>query len=115
LESENKRLRELLIDAQTALRDLGACDDPGCDEPNCLHVLPMIKQALENKKPVRPLPCPFCGSENLRIVEYGIECRNCGVWMGDGTQRRTIGKTLLDSWNHRTATPPRATNNQSPS
>ena len=53
---------------------------------------------------VHPLPCPFCGSDNLRIEVYGIECRNCGVWMGDGTQRRTIGKTLLDSWNHRVIT-----------
>ena len=50
---------------------------------------------------VHPLPCPFCGSNDLRIEDYGIECRYCGVWMANGTQRRTIGKTLLDSWNHR--------------
>ena len=54
---------------------------------------------------VRPLPCPFCGSNNLRIADYGIECRDCGVWMGNGTRRRTIGKTLLDSWNHRANNP----------
>ena len=50
---------------------------------------------------VGPLPCPFCGSDNLRVCDYGIECRNCGVWMGDGTQCRNIGKTVLDAWNHR--------------
>lgn len=50
---------------------------------------------------VGPLPCPFCGSDNLRVCDHGIECRNCGVWMGDGTQCRNIGKTVLDAWNHR--------------
>lgn len=50
---------------------------------------------------VGPLPCPFCGSDNLRVCNYGIECRSCGVWLGDGTRCRTIGKTILDAWNHR--------------
>jgi len=54
---------------------------------------------------VGPLPCPFCGSENLQVCDHGIECRNCGVWMGDGTQCRTIGKTVLDAWNHRANAP----------
>ncbi len=31
-------LRELLRDADEALRDLGACNDSDCEEPNCLHV-----------------------------------------------------------------------------
>jgi len=54
---------------------------------------------------VGPLPCPFCGSDNLRVVcDWGIECRNCGAWMGHGTRCRTIGKTVLDAWNHRTPT-----------
>ncbi len=46
LEAENKRLRELLIDAQTALHDLGACDDPECSEQGCLRVLQRIRQSL---------------------------------------------------------------------
>lgn len=50
---------------------------------------------------VGPLSCPFCGSDNLRVCDHGIECRNCGVWMGDGTQCRIIGKTVLEAWNHR--------------
>jgi len=53
----------------------------------------------------RLLPCPFCGSDNLRVCACGIECRNCGVWMGDGTQCRTIGETVLDAWNHRATRP----------
>ena len=50
---------------------------------------------------ISPKPCPFCGSDNLRVESYGVECRNCGVWMGDGTQRRVIGATVLEAWNHR--------------
>lgn len=46
LEAQNKLMTELLSDAQTALHDLGACDDPECDEPNCLRVLQRIRQAL---------------------------------------------------------------------
>ena len=32
---------------------------------------------------VKLLPCPFCGSEDLRApnAALGIECRGCGVWM----------------------------------
>lgn len=50
------------------------------------------------------LPCPFCGSDDLRVCEHGIECRNCGVWMGDGTQCRTIGTSVIDAWNKRANT-----------
>lgn len=38
--------RKLLEDAATALADLGACDDPGCTEPGCLHILQRIKSFL---------------------------------------------------------------------
>jgi hypothetical protein len=55
---------------------------------------------MSKRKIDAPLPCPFCGSDNLRICDYGIECRNCGVWMSD-CQIHTIGKTLMKAWNHR--------------
>ncbi len=48
----------------------------------------------------RPLPCPFCGSEDLDVCSYGIECRKCGAWMGESTHRE-VGKTLLGMWNTR--------------
>ena len=50
------------------------------------------------------LPCPFCGSDNLRDLGFGIECRNCGAWMGEGTQCHRIGNTVLEAWNHRVST-----------
>ena len=50
LETQNKLMIELLSDALMALRDLGACDDPECDEPGCLHVLPRIQKALKEER-----------------------------------------------------------------
>ena len=50
LETQNKLMIELLSDALMALRDLGACDDPECDEPNCLHVASRIQKLLEQPK-----------------------------------------------------------------
>ena len=50
LETQNKLMIELLSDALMALWDLGACDDPECDEPNCLHVASRIRQILEGAK-----------------------------------------------------------------
>ena len=38
VEREVQMLRELLADADHALAELGACDIPDCDEPNCLKV-----------------------------------------------------------------------------
>jgi len=43
--------------------------------------------------------CPFCGSDNLRASDHGIECRNCGVWFGDNSNLPT-GKGI-DGWNRR--------------
>jgi hypothetical protein len=36
----------LLRDADTALRDLGACAAPDCEEPNCLRIRQRIEQHL---------------------------------------------------------------------
>jgi hypothetical protein len=38
IEQEVQMLRELLADADHALAELGACDIPDCDDPNCLKV-----------------------------------------------------------------------------
>jgi len=32
------------------------------------------------------LPCPLCGNSDLRISTYGIECRKCGLWLGNGSR-----------------------------
>jgi hypothetical protein len=37
---------KLLRDADTALRDLGACAAPDCEEPNCLRIRQRIEQHL---------------------------------------------------------------------
>lgn len=41
--------KALLTDAEVALRDLHACDDADCTAPNCLHVLPRIREFLEER------------------------------------------------------------------
>jgi hypothetical protein len=41
-----RQLHEVAEDAVLALTDLGACPDPLCAEPNCLHVLPRLVAAL---------------------------------------------------------------------
>lgn len=39
----------LLADAEVALRDLHACADENCTEPNCLHVLPRVRALLAER------------------------------------------------------------------
>lgn len=58
-------------------------------------------------------PCPLCGSENIRHrPEIGIECRDCGLWLGAGSGaldrwRKITGREdvplgyLADVWNTR--------------
>ncbi len=43
-------LYEALEIAETALVDLGACDDPACSEPNCLHALTRVRTVLSSFK-----------------------------------------------------------------
>ena len=38
---------EVVRKAKDAFSDLGACDDTLCPEPNCLHVLPHMDEAIE--------------------------------------------------------------------
>lgn len=58
----------------------------------------------ENKMETKPkeeyLPCPLCRSNDLRIETYGIECRDCGIWYGNGSKSMDRGG-LLKSWNTR--------------
>ena len=59
-------------------------------------------------------PCPLCGSDDLSIHPTGIECRDCGLWLGGGSQAlngwREIRKDpdlppepgwLVEVWNER--------------
>lgn len=46
-----------------------------------------------------PGPCPLCRSTNLRVEQYGIGCRDCGIWLGDSTVVRNKYKTFLNAWN----------------
>lgn len=41
------QLLGLLRDADVVLKELDACDDPNCQEPNCLKVRQRIAAALE--------------------------------------------------------------------
>lgn len=36
-------------------------------------------------------PCPLCGTPDPRDVEYGIQCNECGLWLGRGTQAMKRG------------------------
>lgn len=52
------------------------------------------------------LPCPFCGSENLKIVSYNsiagackmVECMDCFAEV----PCRATKKEAIDAWNRRT-------------
>lgn len=47
LRALNAQLLEALKKAEMALRDLGACDDPNCDVPNCVRALPSVCAAID--------------------------------------------------------------------
>jgi len=40
----------LMRDAVAVLVDLGACDDPECREPNCIHFLPRLRTRIGQKQ-----------------------------------------------------------------
>ena len=52
------------------------------------------------------LACPLCGGRDLRVESYGIECRYCGLWLGDGTKVRDKFGTVQKAWNTRHANAP---------
>ena len=47
-----------------------------------------------------PCPLPLCGGEP-HDRGYGIECRRCGLWLGDGTRCRAVSPTVAELWNSR--------------
>ena len=66
--------------AEEALDDLGACDDPDCTEPNCVHALPLVRAALAeiaaNQRSLAPATRSGSGlreSENRRRVSRGAQ------------------------------------------
>ena len=42
--------RRVIERCADALRDLGACEDPDCTEPNCNHALPLAMEWLRKKE-----------------------------------------------------------------
>jgi len=53
---------------------------------------------------MKPLPCPFCGSTKIevRLVDDGVECLDCGAWMPSvysSDKSRCHG--ALEMWNKR--------------
>ena len=60
-------------------------------------------RAWGNKKKLVELkPCPLCNGEAIDRG-YGIQCMDCGLWLGDNwmdTQKRT-GLTYKQIWNDR--------------
>jgi ribosomal protein L37AE/L43A len=49
------------------------------------------------------LACPLCGSHDLRVERYGIECRDCGLWLGDGSRVCEKFGSVHAAWNTRHA------------
>jgi len=47
------------------------------------------------------LPCPLCGNSDLRISTYGIECRKCGLWLGNGSRVTSLFGDVEKAWNTR--------------
>lgn len=58
------------------------------------HVVGRSKDAV-----VRPLPCPFCGSETIEIVEgttyrwATAQCQDCGAQCGEIRRREPLQPT----------------------
>jgi hypothetical protein len=53
----------------------------------------------DNEMSEELLPCQ-CGGEAVDRG-HGIECRNCGIWLGNGTQAGRLGGHIK-AWNTRT-------------
>ena len=51
--AERDQFRDILRDAVTALDDLGACENPSCDKPKCLRILPRLRAALDQPTATR--------------------------------------------------------------
>jgi len=45
-------------------------------------------------------PCKICGSSDILDKGHGIECLNCGVFLGDGSKTRDMGG-YIKVWNTR--------------
>lgn len=46
------------------------------------------------------LPCPLCGTPDPHDKDYGIQCNECGLWLGRGTQVMKFGG-YQEAWNTR--------------
>ena len=53
---------------------------------------------------IKPLPCPFCGSEDIdvRRLDGGVECLACHVWMPPVySTDKSKCRLALEGWNRR--------------
>jgi len=53
------------------------------------------------------LPCPLCGNPDPQDMGHGISCRQCGLWLGNGTRADDFGG-YVKLWNTRTPAAPLA-------
>lgn len=82
------------------------CRDTGCkkcdfdrDKNNGKPCNEVIREWLDKEHIVKPLPCPFCGSENVHayeMVNY-VECNDCGI----ATKCYHTIEEALEVWNRR--------------
>jgi hypothetical protein len=51
---------------------------------------------------MEPLPCPFCGSDEIEVEPSGVLCHGCSAWMPSRTSvipQESHG--ALEMWNTR--------------
>lgn len=100
-----ERIRAVLVAAETALLECGACDDPQCGDPLCHHSLAQVRALLADLEiaaraardpaalalePVRhhTLACPTCGGDlavrEVRLIDgdavWEMDCRDGHIW-----------------------------------
>lgn len=59
------------------------------------------KTTHQHEAPVPHLkPCPLCGEPEPCDRGYGVQCRKCSLWLGDGTATKDLGG-YVKVWNSR--------------
>jgi len=55
------------------------------------------KESISNN--IKPCPLPACRSSDIIDKGFGIQCKKCGLWLGDNSCHGS--KTYKDIWNDR--------------